>query len=118
MFLFFFILCLCFLYKKINSSNEEKLLGIASDSRLNFDFHITSFLKKAGQKLCATTRLNKSLTHPILKKITIKFSGKISIQLLSTDLDALNKRALHLIYCDYETHSERTEESKQKILNH
>ena len=35
---------------EIASSNEQKLLGILSDSKLNFDSHITSLWKKAGQK--------------------------------------------------------------------
>ena len=37
--------------KEITSSNEEKLLGILSDSKLNFDSDITSLCKKAGQNL-------------------------------------------------------------------
>ena len=44
------------------SSNEEKLLGILLDSKLNFDSHITSFYKKKGQKLSAHARINHYLT--------------------------------------------------------
>ena len=33
---------------EIASSNEEKLLGSLLDSKLNFDFHITSPCKKTG----------------------------------------------------------------------
>ena len=36
---------------EIASSNEEKLLGILLDGKLNFDSHITSLCKKAGQNL-------------------------------------------------------------------
>ena len=36
---------------EIASSNKENNLGILLDSKLNFDFHITSLYKKAGQKL-------------------------------------------------------------------
>ena len=36
---------------EIASSNEEKLLGIFVGSKLNFDSHITSLCKKAGQNL-------------------------------------------------------------------
>ena len=35
------------------SSNEEKLLGIFLDCKLNLVSHITSLFKKAGQKLSA-----------------------------------------------------------------
>ena len=43
---------------EISSSNEEKLLGIILDSKLNFDSHITSFCKKAGIKLSAHARIS------------------------------------------------------------
>ena len=36
---------------EIASSNEEKLLGILLDNKLNFDSHIASLCKRAGQKL-------------------------------------------------------------------
>ena len=44
------------------SSNEEKLLGILLDSKLNFDSHVTYLRKKAGQKLSAFVRINNYLT--------------------------------------------------------
>ena len=47
---------------EIASSNEKKLLGILLDSKLNFDSHITSLCKKAGQKLSALARINHYLT--------------------------------------------------------
>ena len=48
---------------EIASSNEEKLLGILLDNKLNFDSHITSLCKKAGQKLSALARKNHCLTE-------------------------------------------------------
>ena len=47
---------------KITSSNEEKLLGIFLDSKLNFESHITSLCRKAGQKINALARLKNYLT--------------------------------------------------------
>ena len=47
---------------EIASSNEEKLLGILLDSKLNFDSHIKSLCKKAGQELSALARINHYLT--------------------------------------------------------
>ena len=47
---------------EIASSDEEKLLGIVLDSKLNFESHITSLCKKAGQKLSALARINHCLT--------------------------------------------------------
>ena len=46
-----------------SSSNEEKLLGFLLDSKLNFDFHIRSLCKKAGQKLSALVRINHFLAQ-------------------------------------------------------
>ena len=43
---------------EIASSNEEKLLVILLDGKLNFDSHITSLCKKAGQRLSALARIN------------------------------------------------------------
>ena len=47
---------------KITSSNEEKLLGIFLDSKLNFESHIGSLCRKAGQKISALARLKNYLT--------------------------------------------------------
>ena len=70
---------------EIASSNEEKLLDIfLLDSKLNFNSHVTSFCKKAGQKLSALARINHYLTQD--KKL-FKLSSKIPIQLLPTDPD-------------------------------
>ena len=48
---------------EIASSNEEKLLGILLDNKLNFDSHITSLCKKACQKLSALARINHYVTQ-------------------------------------------------------
>ena len=48
---------------EIASSNEEKLLGILLDSKLNFDSHITSLSQKAGHKLSALARINNYPTQ-------------------------------------------------------
>ena len=48
---------------EIASFNEEKLFGNLLDSKLNFDSHITSLFKKAGQKLSALARISHYLTQ-------------------------------------------------------
>ena len=48
---------------EISSSNEEKLLSILLDSKMNFDSHITFLCKKAGQKLSALARINHYLAQ-------------------------------------------------------
>ena len=42
---------------EIESSNKEKLLDISIDTRLSFEYHITSLCKKANQKLHALGRI-------------------------------------------------------------
>ena len=42
--------------KKITSSNEEKLLSNLLESKLNFESHISSLCRKAGQKINALAR--------------------------------------------------------------
>ena len=46
---------------KITSSNEEKLLGIFLDRKLNFESHIGSLCRKAGQKIRTLARLKTTL---------------------------------------------------------
>ena len=47
---------------EIASSNEEKLLGILLDSKLNFGSHITFHCKKVDQKLSALSKIDHYLT--------------------------------------------------------
>ena len=47
---------------KITSFNEEKLLGIFLDNELNFESHIGSICRKAGQKINAFARLRNPLS--------------------------------------------------------
>ena len=47
---------------EIASSNEEKLLGIILDRKLNFDFHKTAICKKSGQKVSVLERIKHYFT--------------------------------------------------------
>ena len=47
---------------EIASCNEEKLLDILLDSKLNFSSHLDSLCKKADKKLSALARINHYLT--------------------------------------------------------
>ena len=42
----------------IKNSTEEKLLGVKFDFNLSFESHVTSFCKKASQKLQALARIS------------------------------------------------------------
>ena len=75
---------------KSASSNEEKLLGILLESELNFDSHITSLCKKAGQKLSALARISHSLSQDqklLLLNSVVKSQFSDHCPLLPTDLD-------------------------------
>ena len=95
---------------KINSSNEEKLLGIFLDSKLNFESHIGSLWRKAGQKINALTRLKNCLTSDqrnLLLNSVIKsrftycpLLWMFTSRYLINALNNIHERALQLIYND------------------
>ena len=95
---------------EIASSNEEKLLGILLDSKLNFDSHITSLCKKARQKLSALARINHYLT-PDQKLLLLNSVVKsqcsycphiwmFNSRYLNNALNSFHERALRLICND------------------
>ena len=43
----------------IQESDEEKLLGVTLDRRLNFKNHVSNLCRKASQKLLALARVSK-----------------------------------------------------------
>ena len=97
---------------KITSSNEEKLLGIFLDSKLNFESHIGSLCKKAGQKISALARLKNYLTSdqrnlPLNSVIKSQFTycpliWMFTSRYLNNALNNIHERALRLIYNDHE----------------
>ena len=64
-------------------SNKEVILGIAIDNKLTFNSHIKNICIKANQKLCALSEVSNG---------KLILNNKISIQLLSSDLDVLSKK--------------------------
>ena len=42
---------------KVTSESKVKLLSIQIDNRLNFDYHVSQFCKKASKKLHALTKI-------------------------------------------------------------
>ena len=113
---------------EIAGSNVEKLLGILLDSKLNFDSHITSLCKKAGQKLSALARINHYLTQDqklLLLNSVVKsqFSycpliWMFTSRYLNNALSSIHEGTLSLIYNDYELAFERIlEKKKQKSIH-
>ena len=97
---------------KITSTNEEKLLGIFLDSRLNFESHIGSLWRKVGQKISAIAKLKNYLSSDqrnLLLNSVIKsqFTYRPLIWMytshyLNNALSNIHDRALRLIYNDHE----------------
>ena len=97
---------------KVTSSNEEKLLGIFLDRKLNFESHITSLYRKAGQKVNALARLknylkldqrNLLLNSVIKSQVTYcPLIGMFTSHYLNNALNNIHERALRLIYNDHE----------------
>ena len=92
----------------IKNSTEEKLLGVKFDFNLSFESHVTSFCKKASQKLQALARishymdLNKGRT--LMKAFIIsQFSYCPLIWMfhrrnLNNKINRIQERALRLVY--------------------
>ena len=111
---------------EIASSNEEKLFGILLASKLNFDSHITSLCKKAGQKLSALARISHYLTQDqklLLLNSVVKsqFSycpliWMFTSRYLNNALNSIQQRALRLIYNDL-PFDRILEDNKQKSIH-
>ena len=113
---------------EFTSSNEEKLLGILLDSKLDFESHITSLCKKSGQKLSTLARINHYLT-PDQKSLLLNSVVKsqfsycpliwmFTSRYLNNALNSIHERALRLIYNDYELPFDRIlENTKQKSIH-
>ena len=96
---------------KITSSNEEKLLGIFVDSKLNFESHIGSICRTASQKN-VLARLKNYLTSDqrnLLLNTVIKSQFTycaliwvLTSHYLNNALNNIHERALLLIYNDHE----------------
>ena len=113
---------------EISSSSKEKLLGILLDNKLNFDSHITSLCKKAGQKLSVLAGINHCLTQdqkiwPLNSVVQSQFSyypliWMVTSRYLNNALNSIHERALRLIYNDYDLPFDRIlEDKKQKSIH-
>ena len=58
---------------RIWESSTEKLLGVIIDSKLKFDIHVNSFIKIAGRKLTAMSRLSRVLSFSKLRMLIKSF---------------------------------------------
>ena len=92
----------------IENNAEEKLLGVKFDSNLSFEGHVTSFCKKASQKLHALARISHYMDlnkrRSLMKAfITSQFSYCPLIWMfhnrnLNNKINRIHERALRLVY--------------------
>ena len=96
---------------EISSSNEEKLLAIFLVMKLNFESHICSLFRKAGQNINALARL-KNYLKPDQRNLLINSVIKSQFTYcplmwvfpscyLNKALNNIHKLALRLIYNDH-----------------
>ena len=113
---------------KITSSNEEKLLGIFLDRKLNFESHIGSLCRKAGHKISALAKLKNYLTSDqrnLLLNSVMKSQftycpliWMFTSRYLNNALNNIHERALRLLCNDHEKsfNSILTENNLKTIL--
>ena len=93
---------------KVTSEFRVKLLSIHIDSRLNFDYHVIQFCKKASKKLHALARIFKYVETSkrrvlVNSFITSQFSYCLLIRMFHSRrmdhrINKIHERALRLIY--------------------
>ena len=97
---------------QITSSTEKKLLCIKLDSKLSFENHVSSFYKKASQKLHALTRIvsymNLSKRKALMKTFVISQFNYCPLvwmfyrTKLNHRINSIHERALRVTYQDYQ----------------
>ena len=96
---------------KIWEEENVKLLGVTIDNKLRFDDHLSEVCKKAENKLSALTRIFRFLSFG-KRRLLVKgfFESQFKYcplvwmfcsRKINNKINALHKRALTLIYEDY-----------------
>ena len=93
---------------EIESSENEKLLGISIDTALSFEHHITSLCKKASQKLYALARIAHYMDFEkpisLMKAFVISQFNYYPLiwmfhnRALNNGINKIHQRALRLVY--------------------
>ena len=89
----------------IKNSTEEKLLGVKFDSNLSFENHVTSYCKKASQKLHALARISHYIDlnkrRNLMKGCQFSYCPLIWMfhsRSLNNKINRIHERALRLVY--------------------
>ena len=94
----------------VNSSHNEKLLGITIDNNLNFKEHVSNLCKKSSQKLHALAQISRYMSQNKLKVIMKAFITSqfgycplvwmFHSRKLNNHVNKIHERALRLVYKD------------------
>ena len=121
-------LCLNIDGQRVKQSEHVKLLGVQIDNKLHFDKHVKELCQKINQKLCAFSRirpfLNREKAKILLKSIVMSnfsycpliwmFCSKFA----NKEINRTNKRALRVLYEDYDSSFEQLLEKDGSITVH
>ena len=114
---------------KIWEKNKVKLLGVTIDNELKFDDHLYELCRKAENKLSVLTRIFKFLSFE-KRRLLVKgfFESQFKYcplvwmfcsRKINNKINSLHKRALRLIYEDYDsTFEELLEKDKSFSVHH
>ena len=96
----------------IEESNSVELLGIITDTNLNFSEHVSDICKKGNQKLHALARISKYLNEGKLKMLLKTFiqsqfnycplGWMFHNRTLNNKINKLQERALRIVYSNGE----------------
>ena len=122
------LLCLNIDGQKIKQSVHVKLLGVQIDNKLNFNVHVKELCKKMNQKLCAFSRIRPFLKREKAKILltSIVMSNLSYCPLIwifcsksaSKEINRINKRALRVLYEDYDSSFEQLLEKDGSVTVH
>ena len=114
--------------QKVKQSEQVKLLGVQIDNKLHFDIHVKELCQKINLKLCALSRirlfLNREKAKALLTSIVMSnFSYGPLIWMFCSkaankEIYRTNKRALRVLYEDYDSSFELLLEKDRSITVH
>ena len=89
-----------------NNSNNEKLLGDTIDANLNFNRHLKNVFEKASKKVQVIARITPYMS--ISKRKVL-----LNSVTMNNNINWLNERCPHIVYCDEISSFENLPEKKR-----
>ena len=112
----------------IKPKNEEKILGITIDNKLNFDHHVSNICKNGNRKLSALSRISYYTTQKQLKLLISAFVKSqfnycpliwmFCSRKANNKINKIHERSLRLISQDYQSSFEELLLNNKDITIH